>query len=160
MVPSWSDVLRAKGAILDAIADGEPHGVGSIQQVLHRIDGVPLDLGHRPKIEVGSAADVASVVVPTLPIVAYYRLAWAATEALVDLVAIGIVVEVADAPAYETSHPIIAHDRCNISYQVGGTGSGVNLKPPFPQLARAYRLAPAMWIDHRGSLSRTCSWRT
>ena len=141
-MPSWPEVLRAKRAILDLLADAEPHGVGSIQQVLHVIDDVPVHLGHRPKLEVANVADVASVVVPTHPIVAHIRLAWAATEALVDLVSLGVVVEVADSPAYETSHPIIAHDRCNISCQVAGHGFGVDLRPPFPQLARAYRLTP------------------
>lgn len=70
----------------------------------------------------------------------HYRLAWAATEALVDLIALGLVVEVADPPSYESSHPMLDRDRASVGYQVAGYGSGTQLHPPVPPLGSAYRL--------------------
>lgn len=140
--PSWSDEVRAKREILALLADGEPHGIGSIQRVLHPIDDVPAHLGNRPKIEVPSGDDVDRIVTSSHPIIAHFRLAWAATEALVDLVTLGLVVEVANPPSYESSHPLLDHDRASVSYQVAGHGSGTQLNPPFPPLGRAYRIVP------------------
>ena len=140
--PSWSDRVRAKREILVLLADGEPHGIGSIQLVLHPIDDVPTHLGYRPKIEVPSGDDVDRIVTSSHPIIAHFRLAWAATEALVDLVTLGLVVEVANPPSYESSHPLLDHDRASVSYQVAGHGSGTQLHPPFPPLGRAYRIVP------------------
>ncbi len=80
--PSWSDGVRAKREILTLLADGEPHGIGSIQRVLHPIDDVPSHLGDRPKIEVPSGDDVERIVTSSHPIIAHYRLAWAATNDL------------------------------------------------------------------------------
>jgi len=140
--PSWSDGVRAKREILTLLADGEPHGIGSIQRVLHPIDDVPAHLGNRPKVEVPSGDDVERIVTSSHPIIAHYRLAWAATEALVDLITLGLVVEVARPPSYESSHPLLDHDRASVSYQVAGHGSGTQLNPPFPRLGGAYRIVP------------------
>jgi hypothetical protein len=140
--PSWSEIVRAKREILELLADGEPHGIGSIQGVLHLIDDVPVHLGHRPRIEVPSASDIQRIVTSSHPIFAHYRLAWAATEALVDLIALGLVVEVVDPPTYESSHPLLHRDGATIGYQVAGHGAGAQLQPPLPPLGRAYRLVP------------------
>ncbi len=140
--PSWSETVRAKREILELLADGEPHGIGSIQQVLHRIDDVPVHLGHRPKVEVPSADDIERIVTPTHPIIAHYRMAWAATEALVDLMTLGLVVEVVDPPTHESSHPLLHRDQATVGYQVAGYASGTRLQPPMPPLGRAYRVVP------------------
>lgn len=141
-LPSWSETVRAKREILELLADGEPHGIGSIQQVLHPLEDVPVHLGHRPKIEVPSAEDIERIVTSSHPIIAHYRLAWAATEALVDLLTLGLVVEVVDPPTYESSHPLLHRDGSTVGYQVAGHGSGTQLKFPFPPLGRAYRIVP------------------
>ena len=61
--PSWSEARSGRAReILTLLADGEPHGIGSIQRVLHPIDDVPVDLGHRPKVEVPSGGDVERIV--------------------------------------------------------------------------------------------------
>lgn len=142
VLPSWSETVRAKRKIVELLADGEPHGIGSIQQVLHLIDDVPVHLGHRPKIEVPSAGDIDRIVTPSHPIIAHYRLAWAATEALVDLMTLGLVVEVGDPPTYESSHPLLDRNRSTVGYEVAGHGSGTQLQPAVPPLGRAYRLVP------------------
>lgn len=144
--PSWSEILRAKRAILELVADGEPHGIGYIQGVLHRTDDVPVHLGNNPRVEVASADDIDRIVTSAHPIVAHYRLAWAATEALVDLTSLGLVIEVVDPPNYESGHALLHRDRATIGYQVAGSGSGTQLQPPLPPIGRAYRLAPR----HRG----------
>jgi hypothetical protein len=56
-------------------------------------DGIPAEGGHRERIQLASADDIDHVVTPSHPLLARHRLAPAAAEALVDLVAQGTVDE-------------------------------------------------------------------
>jgi hypothetical protein len=59
-------------------------------------DGIPAEGVHRERIQLASADGIDQVVTPSHPRIARQRQALAATEALVDLVAQGTVVEVAN----------------------------------------------------------------
>ncbi len=48
--PAWSEILRAKKAITELLADGEPHGIRTLQSCLIAADGIPLAPAHREKL--------------------------------------------------------------------------------------------------------------
>ena len=141
--PAWSEIVRAKKAITELLADGEPHGIRSLQSCLISADGIPLDPAHREKLQLASADDIEAVATPTHPLIARPRLALAATEALLDLVAQGIAIEVADAPEHADGNPIVGTS-INVPYQLGGYGAAVRRSAALPNLSRAYRLAPRL----------------
>ena len=95
-----------------------------------------------------SAADIKAIAVPTHPLIARPRLALAATDALLSLVALGVAIEVAESLDHADGNPIVG-DTINVPYRLGRRGTAVRSKPPPPQLARAYRLAPH-FVDEAG----------
>lgn len=141
--PAWSEIVRAKKAIREILADGAPHGIRTLQGCLMVADGVPLQPAHREKLQLGSADDIETVVTSAHTLLARPRLALAATEALLDLVAQGIAIGVADSPEHADGEPIVGAS-INIPYQLGGYGAAVNRSAALPNLSRAYRLAPRL----------------
>ncbi len=68
----------------------------ALQACLLDDDGIPAEGVHGVRIQLASADDIDQMVTPSHPLIARQRLALVATEALVDLVAQGTVVEVAN----------------------------------------------------------------
>ncbi len=141
--PAWSEVVRAKKAINEVLADGKPHGIRTLQSCLVVADGIPLEPAHNEELQLASADDIAAVASPAHPLIARPRLALAATEALLDLVSQGTVIEVAESPEHADGNPIVGTS-INVPFQLGGYRSAVRRKLPLPNLARAYRLAPRL----------------
>lgn len=141
--PEWSEIVRAKKAIREILADGEPHGIRILQSCLIAAERIPLEPAHREKLQLASADDIDAVVTPAHPLIARPRLALAATEALLDLVAQGIAIDVADSPEHADGNPIVSAT-INIPYQLGGYGAAVRRPAPLPNFSRAYRLAPRL----------------
>lgn len=141
--PTWAEIVRAKKAIRELLADGRPHGIRTIQSCLLVSDGIALEPVRGERLQLGSADDIDSVVTTTQPLISRPRLALAATDALLDLAAQGIVIEVADAPGGD-GQPIVGPGMVSVPYQLGGTSSAVRSVAPLPRLASAYRLAPRL----------------
>jgi len=136
----WSEVVRAKKAIREILSDGQPHGVQPIQRCLVEADGIPAE-AHGEKMHVPTRDDIAAVVTKDEPIIARNRLMLAASEALLDLMSQGIVIEVARSPIQAEGNPSVS-DGLRIGYQLGGLSSAVQVNTALPQLTPAYRLAP------------------
>jgi hypothetical protein len=143
LAPTWTEIVRAKRALSELLADGKPHGIRTLQSCLLDIDGIPREAAHRERLELASPDDIALVVTPSHPILARQRLAWAASESLVDLVAQGILVEIADPPLQDGRHPLIAGEVI-VQYQLGGHGAGIRHPTLLPRLSPAYRLSPRL----------------
>ncbi len=141
--PAWSEVLRAKKAITQILSDGEPHGIRTLQGCLLAAAGVTPESAHREKLQLASAEDIEAVVTSAHPLIARPRLALAATDALLDLLSLGIVIEVAEAPEHAEGNPMVGTS-VSVPYQLGGYGAAVHRSTALPNLARAYRLAPRL----------------
>ncbi len=142
--PSWAEIVRAKKAIRELLADGEPYGIRKIQGCLLEADGVPLEPVRGDRLQLTSPKDIPAVVRAFHPLIARPRLALAATEALLDLLSLGIIVEVAKSPQPEGRNPIVGSDVIHVSYEMRGYGSSVRSPTWLPDLAPAYRLAPRL----------------
>lgn len=147
VTPTRAEVIRAKKALRRILADGKPYGIHTLQSCLltgNRAPAVPV---RNAKLELANDDDITRVATPDHPILARNRLALAAAEALIDLVAQGLVVDVANAPDNATANPIVGPDDITIGYQLAGHGASVRHATALPQLAAAYRLAPRFVHD-------------
>lgn len=140
----WAEVVRAKRAISEILADGKPHGIQKLQACLIIADGLPLAAAHGDKLQLATADDIESVVTRSQPLIARFRLALAATDALLDLQSQGVVVEVAESPVQAEGHPLVGGGGLNIPYQLVGYSASLYVRPPLPNLSPAYRLAPRL----------------
>lgn len=145
--PAWSEIVRAKKAIREILADGQPHGIRTIQRILILADGIPPEPSHGEKLQIASADDIDRVVTASEPLIARPRLAWAATEGLLDLVALGIAIEASESPTHEEGNPMIGPGAFSVDYQLGPNGGAIRVPGPLPNLTRAYRLAPHVGAD-------------
>ena len=91
VTPSHSDELRARRALTELLGDGEVHGIREIQRVLIVADAIP-EPAHGEKIEVANSDNLEAVVSAGNVAIARKRLALAASNALLDLIALGTVV--------------------------------------------------------------------
>ena len=139
--PSFTETVRAKMQIREIVADGAPHGIRELQRCLIEQEGLP-EPADGARLEVTSAEAIGGVVHPGQPIIAAYRLALAAAEAVQDLVSQGILVPVAEPPRHEDSNPIVGGDAIRIPYQFGSVGTSVAIRSRLGQFSLAYRLAP------------------
>ena len=147
IAPTWSEIVRAKKEIIGIVSDGKVHGVAHLQRCLAVADGVPLDGARDEALQIGPADDIniaiQAVVTKDHPLLARHRLLFAASEAVVDLVAQGVLVEVAKAPNHVGANPLIG-DQISIPYHTPGYGAAVQEHTPLPNFAHAYRLSPRL----------------
>jgi hypothetical protein len=61
LAPGWAEVVRAKKALLEILADGAPHGIRALQACLLVAVGIPAEGGHRERIPLASADDIDHV---------------------------------------------------------------------------------------------------
>lgn len=144
--PAWGEIVRSKKAILEIVADGAAHGINELQRCLFDAEDVPFDVELRNVKIVAPGDDaIASVASRTNPVLGHFRLAYAASEAVVDLIALGVLVGVNKAPVHATAHSIVRE--LTIPYQYRNRGSGVPPERPLPNFDPAYRLAPHLAHD-------------
>lgn len=142
--PTWPEIVRSKRAVLAMLADREPRGIRDLQSCLLAAEGAPPHVDRKARVVLSGRDHVSD----TEPILHHYRLVYAATEAIVDLVAQGLVVPVAEAPTHETSDSIVRD--LAIGYEHSGGRSAVRPDAPLPTMAAAYRVAPHLaWDDVR-----------
>lgn len=95
-----------------------------------------------------SAAGVTAAVTPTTPLLVWHRFILAASDALVDLVAQGAVTPVAEVlgvePNSEVTRSLTIPGTVSIAYQFDSHSARVSLRPPLPEFAPGYRLAPGL----------------
>lgn len=139
--PSFTETVRAKMAIREIVADCEPHGIRELQRCLIEREGLP-EPANRARLDVTSAEAIGGVVHPEQPIIAAYRLALAAAEAVQDLVSQGVLVPVAEPPRYEDANPIVGGEAIRIPYQFGSVGTSVAIRSRLGHFAPAYHIAP------------------
>jgi hypothetical protein len=142
LYPTWAEIVQAKHALRAILADGQPHGVRTLQSCLLTTAGIPVDADRQERLQMTSADDIARVATPDHPLLARHRLALAATEALIDLAAQGLVIEVANAPDPATGNPLVGPGDITIGYQLANLGAGIRHATALPQLPAAYRLTP------------------
>jgi hypothetical protein len=61
LAPGWAEVVRAKKALLEILADGAPHGIRALQACLLDDNAIPAEGGHRERIQLASANDIDHV---------------------------------------------------------------------------------------------------
>jgi hypothetical protein len=124
LVPTWQEVVRAKKRILEIVSKGRVHGVRTLQECLCVADGVPVDVDRGDELHVPPADDmqiaIQAAVTKDRPLLARNRLVLAASEALVDLAAQGILVEVARALDNASGNPLIRDNRVSILCHMSG----------------------------------------
>jgi len=139
--PTWAETLRAKKGIASLVEGGEPTSFGDIQMVLIRADGLGDVVPGQQKLHLRSTEvdELARVATRDHPLLAYIRLAWAATDALVDLVSQGLIVA-----ATSNAPQGAVGEQVRVSYDTPGLRSGVQICLPIPPLVSSYRLAPRL----------------
>lgn len=141
--PNRTEIVRAKNLILDLARSGDVIGVGQLQRVLIEAEEVR-DPQHGEKLEMGDAGDYSEQDLRILPLIAHKRLALAACEALVDLVAQGSLIESASAPRGTGPHNQVigSNDTVSIGLQYRSLGTSVSARTNMPNFAAGYRLLP------------------
>jgi hypothetical protein len=143
LTPSWAEIVRAKHAQRALLEDGRPHGIRTLQTCLHAAEDVPLP-DPADRLRIGAAIDIPAVITAGHPVLAGHRLALAGTEAVLDLAAQGLLVEVADPPDHGAGHPVVSHGYLTITVEFANRAWGIRHPTELPALAAAYRLAPGL----------------
>lgn len=141
--PSWAEIVRSKKAILEILSDGKPKSVVVIQTCLYKAEGISPELVRNEKLELGSTDDIDLVITPKNPIIAKLRFSWAASEALVDLIASGIAVAT-PGPASDGTSSVIQSETCSVQYKLPNNGASIAFTNTVPEFNRAYRLSPRL----------------
>lgn len=144
--PSRTEVVAAKKAVLEAIADGEPHAA----MVLLNSGGVS-----NPPAAAASAAELETVLA-SHPMVMHWRRRRGTAEGLAELVGEGVVIPVSDANG-QFRQPNNGLNEINLSISISGSTSSMstNLTVQLPapevsaakyQLAHRLRGTPLPWL--------------
>lgn len=124
--PTEADVLRAKRAVLEALANGAQLG-RELELVLVRKDGLP-EPAHGQYVTFTGVPPNLDSVVPTNPIILRERYRFAARLAIAELAAEGVLLEV--------EGPNQRHG--SVQLQVGNTTGRTPLQVEFAHLAEGY----------------------
>jgi hypothetical protein len=144
--PSRVEIVEAKRALLALVADGLVHSSDALVRALANSRGVAMP-AERSRLDIPSRDAMAETVTPTHPILENIRLQIAATEALAELQAEGVLV----AAERDSSKPWSQTVPYNVPWSMQGTSSGVQLELHLPTLEQAYRL-PHRLRDREASL--------
>jgi hypothetical protein len=141
--PTRTEIIRAKGLILDLTKTGGVIGIGQLQRVLIEADEIR-EPQQGEKLVIESPDDYSEQDLRGLPLIARMRCARAACEALVDLAAQGLLVAVANAPPGTGPHSVVIGQGAplTVGLQYRTLGTSVQARTDLPHFPDGYRMLP------------------
>jgi hypothetical protein len=151
--PSRIDIVDAKRVVLTVVADGLVHSSDVLVRSLADSRSVPMP-AERSVLEIPSPEAMSDTVSPSHPIIENIQLQIAATEAIAELEAEGILVG-AERDSGNPWSPTVAYD---VPWSMQGTSTGVHLELTYRLWSRRIVCPTGFVAASRRSSMRISFW--